>query len=122
MTKAKLTLKKYDYMIGGMYQRPEGQFFACEDVEPLLFAFDAEVKRLELSGAGMKVRAEELAKRDAEIERLRAALENLLAHISEPSWKDSRLDYENRQITNGAVDAAWLALKAAQTPKAKGLE
>jgi hypothetical protein len=70
-------------------------------------------------GAGMKVRAEELAKRDAEIERLRAALENLLAEISAPSWKDSRLDYENRQITNGAVDAARLALKATQTPKAK---
>jgi chromosome segregation ATPase len=41
----------------------------------------------------------------------KAALKNLLCEISEPSWTDERMKYEERQITRGAIDEAKAALE-----------
>lgn len=71
-------------------------------------ALKAEVERLTLASQASYKLAEVYSEK---CDRYRAALENLLCEISEPSWTDERLSYEERQITKGAIEDAREALE-----------
>lgn len=54
--------------------------------------------------------AEELRQAKAFLDKVVATLNDLLNEISEPSWADERMKYEERQITKGAIEQAKEAL------------